>query len=100
MILILSTFSNNEEARKIGNGLLKEKLIACYNLVPVESAFLWKGKIEESKEILMIIKTNKKFEEVEKFILKNHSYETPEIVEVKTENVTKKYLDWINSSLK
>lgn len=100
MILILSTFLNKKEARKIGIGLLKEKLIACYNILPVESAFWWKGKIEENKEILMIMKTSRKFEEVEKFILKNHSYETPEIVAIETNNVNKKYLGWINSVLK
>lgn len=94
MILILSTFSNKEEARKIGKGLLKQKLIACYNLTPVESAYWWKGKIEEANEILMIMKTSKNFGEVEKFIIEHHSYETPEIIAIKPSSVTEKYLKW------
>lgn len=100
MILILSTFSNKEEARKIGKGLLKNKLIACYNLIPIESAYWWKGKIEEENEVLMIMKTNKSFEEVEEFITEHHSYETPEIVAVEPKEVSEKYLEWINSVLK
>ena len=97
MILILSTFSNKEEAHKIGKELLKEKLIACYNLTPVESSYLWKGKIEETNEVLMIIKTSKSFKEVEEFITEHHTYETPEIIEIETKNVNEKYLKWIKN---
>ncbi len=98
MILILSTFPNKEAARKIGRGLLKQKLIACYNLLPVESVYWWKGKIEEANEVLMIMKTNKSFEEVEKFIIEHHSYETPEIIAIEPSEVTRKYLKWIKES--
>ncbi len=95
MILILSTFANKKEAQRIGKELLNKKLIACYNLVPVESAYWWKGKIEEANEILMIMKTNKNFSEVEKFILEHHSYDIPEIITVEPKSVNKKYLKWI-----
>ncbi len=98
MILILSTFPNKEEAHKIGKGLLNKKLIACYNLTPIESAYWWKGKIEETNEILMIMKTNKDFEKVEKFIVEHHSYETPEIIAVEPNSVTKRYLEWIKEN--
>lgn len=95
MILIFSTFVNKEEARKIGKGLLQKKLIACYNLIPVESAYWWKKKIVDENEVLMIMKTNKNFADVEKFIIKHHSYKTPEIVSIEPKNVTKKYLKWV-----
>ncbi len=95
MILILSTFANKKEAQRIGKELLNKKLIACYNLVPVESTYWWKGKIEEANEILMIMKTNKNFSEVEKFILEHHSYGIPEIITVEPKSVNKKYLKWI-----
>ena len=72
MILILSTFPNKEEAHMLGKELLNKKLIACYNLTPVESAYWWKGKIEEANEVLIVIKTNKSFKEVEKFIIEHH----------------------------
>lgn len=95
MIIIFCTFRTREEAYKLGKELLNEKLIACYNLIPVESAYWWKGKIVDENEILMILKTNKSFSEVERYILKHHSYETPEIIAIKPSAVTKKYLKWI-----
>lgn len=94
MILILSTSPSKEKAHKLGKGLLEEKLIACYNLIPVESSYWWRGKIEEANEVLMVIKTSKSFQEVEKFIIEHHSYETPEIVAIKPSSVTTKYLKW------
>jgi len=97
MILILSTFASIGEARKIGNELLKNKLIACYNLLPIESAYWWKGKIEEANEFLMIMKTSRKFKEVEKFIIEHHSFETPEIIGIEPNKVSEKYLKWIKS---
>lgn len=97
MILILSTFPNRAEAHKVGKELLNQKLIACYNLTLAESAYWWKGKIEEANEVLMVMKTSKSFSEVEKFILEHHSYDIPEIIEIKPTSVTNKYLNWLNS---
>ncbi len=98
MILILSTFPNKEEARKIGGELLNKKLIACYNLTPIESAYWWKGKVEKTNEVLMIMKTNKNFKKVENFIIEHHSYETPEIIAIEPSSVTEKYLKWIEKN--
>lgn len=95
MILILSTFPSKKVAHELGKKLLNKKLIVCYNLVPVEAAYWWKGKIVDEKEILMIMKTNRKFGEVEKFINEHHSYDTPEIIGIDTKLVGKKYLKWM-----
>ncbi len=52
MLIIITTLHKKEAATEIGKGLLKERLIACYNLFPVESAYWWKGKIlEEAMKI-------------------------------------------------
>jgi len=98
MILVLSTFPNKKEAHKVGKELLNKKLIACYNLIPVESSYWWKGEIEETNEVLMIMKTNKDFSDVEKFIIEQHSYETPEIIAIETKNVSERYLKWIKDN--
>lgn len=100
MILILTTFGKKTEAVKIGKALLEKKLIACYNLFPVDSSYRWKGKIVDDKELLMIIKTkDKNFAKVEDFIKGNHSYEIPEIVAIKAEKVGKPYLKWLMEEL-
>ena len=101
MILIFTTLEKKETAVKIGKELLRKRVIACYNLFPVESAYLWKGKIEEENEVLMICKARKEnFEKVEKYLTLHSDYEIPEIVAVETSYVNKPYLDWINAETK
>lgn len=97
MILILTTIHKKPDAVKIGAGLLKEKLIACYNLLPADSAYWWKGKILKEKEILMILKTrNSNFKKVEAFIKKHSDYEVPEIIAITPKAVNAGYLNWID----
>jgi|SRR3989344_7511073 len=101
MILIFTTFRKKSEAIKIGKDLLKKKLIACYNLIPVESAYWWKGKIFDDKETLMILKAQKKdYGKIESIIIKLSSYETPEVISVKPDKVNKSYLNWISAETK
>jgi len=100
MIFIYSTFPNKKEAKRIGEELVKNKLVACVNIFPIESTYLWRNKIIKDKEFAAIIKTKKEnFEKVEKFILENHSYDTPCIIEIPLGRITKKYLSWLGKNL-
>jgi hypothetical protein len=55
--LILSTASSVTEAKKIASHLVRQKLVACVNIIPtVTSIYEWEGKVEESSEVQMIIK--------------------------------------------
>ena len=100
MIIIFTTFHKTTDALKIGQALLKHRLIACYNFFPVESAYWWQGKIEDAKEILMILKTREtNFSKIESYVKKHSGYEVPEIVAVKTAKVNSSYLAWLNKEL-
>ncbi|MDP1538793.1 MAG: divalent-cation tolerance protein CutA [bacterium] len=106
MIFIYSTFPNKKEAEEIGERLVKNKLVACVNIFPIESVYFWpasakasvgkQNKIIKEKEFAAIFKTKKEnFRKVEKFILENHSYNTPCIIEIPLGRITKKYLSWL-----
>lgn len=98
MIFIFTTLNKKETAVKIGRDLLNKRIIACYNLFPIESAYWWKGRITQENEVLMILKTRKgNFEKVEIHLKKHSGYETPEVFAVEASKVNKPYLDWINS---
>ena len=58
-IIAYITHKNIEEARKIGEHLLKKKIVACVNYFPIDSAYWWKGKIKNSKEIVSLVKSRK-----------------------------------------
>lgn len=99
--VMFSTVPSNEEAKKITDALLEEKLVACVNIIPsVESFFWWEGKIDNAKEILLIIKTVKKnVPLVTKRIKELHSYKIPEIIALPIIGGNNDYLKWIRESI-
>ena len=65
--------------RKIARGLLEQKLAACVNILDnVESMYWWDDKIEESSEVVLIIKClMRKVHTVIPAIRELHPYEVP-----------------------
>jgi len=99
-IIVLVTAKDKKEAIKITNGLLEAKLIACANIIDgVQSFFWWQGKIDSSKEVLLLLKTKKiLFKKLLVKVKSLHSYQTPEIIALPIIDGSKDYLNWINSS--
>lgn len=100
MIYIFWTCKDKVEAKKIIHGLLDKHLIACASIFPeIESIYGWEGKIEESTEVKVILKTRPHhFDEIQKTILSECSYEVPEIVQVNIAQGNPKYLSWVEHS--
>ncbi len=99
--IVLSTAGSEEEARKIAHHLVENRLAACVNLVPrIESVYRWEGKVEESREWLLVIKTDaSKFSNVRDAITELHSYDLPECISVAIDNGSPEYLQWLEQSL-
>jgi periplasmic divalent cation tolerance protein len=89
------------EAKAISKLLLKEKLIACANILPkIHSMYTWEGEIEESEEIKVIFKTRKDlFSRVEARILENCEYKIPEISLFLAEKSHFPYQQWLFENL-
>ena len=103
LYLIFVTAPDAETARTLTTAILEARLGACVNIIcqKIESHYRWKGKIERSPEVLMLIKTTKaKLKPLEKIILQKHPYDTPEFVAFPASVVAKKYLTWVHESVK
>lgn len=99
--MIYITTSGLSESKKIARVLLDEKLAACINIIPVvDSIYLWKGNIEEDNESVMIVKTRSELvETLINRVEEIHTYEIPCILEIKVNNGSKNYLDWMESEI-
>jgi len=101
-IIIFVTAANKKEAKIIAESLIREKLAACVNIVAkVDSLFWWKQSIERAAEILLIIKSRRdKFSRIVKLVKKLHSYQVPEIIALPIIAGDKKYLRWIDATVR
>lgn len=101
--VVLVTCATLEEARKIARAMVEKHLAACVNVVThaVESFYTWEGKLENSSEYLLIIKTSQeRIAELQKEIVALHSYDTPEFVAVPIVAGSEKYLKWLEDSVR
>jgi periplasmic divalent cation tolerance protein len=100
--IVLVTAPELKTARMLAKAALTKRLIACANLIPkLESHYRWQGKIETGSEILMLLKTaNSKLGSLEKLILAEHPYDTPEFIVLPINRGNKRYLDWLASSVR
>jgi periplasmic divalent cation tolerance protein len=100
-VVIFSTASSQEEARRIARTLVEENLAACVQIVPgVESVYVWQGKLCDEPEWLLIIKSRALlFEKAAGRIRSLHGYEVPEIVSVSIAQGSADYLGWMESCL-
>ena len=101
-VIVLTTAPDAKTGGDIARFLLKKKLAACVSVKEgFSSIYRWKGKVEQVKESLLLIKTSEKnFSRVRQAVEKIHPYETPEILAVPVIKGSKKYLAWIADSVK
>jgi periplasmic divalent cation tolerance protein len=99
--VVLVTAPDLKVARRLAQGALRDKLVACANIIPkIESHYWWRGKLEKSAEVLIVFKTTKKkLAAFEKLVLANHPYDTPEFVVLPPTAGSIRYLEWITSSV-
>jgi len=98
--VVLTTCGSIAEARRIGRNAVKRRLAACANIVPrIESIYRWKGKVEKSAEVLVLMKTTAaRLKELERRIREQHSYDLPEFVVLPVTKGSQGYLRWIEEN--
>lgn len=71
------------EAGSLAETLVRERLAACVNLLPVTSYYQWDGALQQDAEVTLLIKTaTETVEPLKARIHALHSYDVPEIVVV------------------
>jgi len=71
------------------------------NRVPnIQSVYRWEGKVEQSGEELLVIKTRRElFTALEKRVLQLHSYSVPEIIALPLIEGNEAYLRWLGEQV-
>ena len=100
-IVVYVTVGSAAEGDRLAQALVAEQLAACVNRVGrVQSVYRWEGKVEQSEEELLIIKTVKdSFPALEKRVRELHSYSVPEIVALPIVDGSESYLKWLRDQV-
>lgn len=95
--LIYTVLPDAQTARDIAKILLEERLVACANILgPIESVFLWNGKLDTSEEVGVLFKTAS--DQIEPAVTRMHAlhpYETPAIVASACDAAHDATLQWL-----
>ena len=105
MIIVYIPCDNAETAQKIGQVLLKKRLVACFNIIPkILSGSYWppkENKIENSEESVLIVKSlDNKYGKIKEEIEKIHPYKLPCIMSLKVKDINEKYLNWLKGEIR
>ncbi len=96
-LIVYVTTGGREEADRIADALIDERLAACCTIVgEVASVYRWEGVVERSTEVMLMIKTmSSRYRALEARVQELHSYENPEIIAVELFAGSRDYLIWL-----
>ena len=100
--LVLVSCGTLREGRLIARSVVSKRLAACVNvmLTPADSYYTWKGKLEKSREYLLVIKTiAKRLSALEKEVKRLHTYDLPEFLALPIAGGSNKYLAWLQANV-
>jgi periplasmic divalent cation tolerance protein len=102
-IVALVTCGSRSEAADIARNVVTKRLAACVNILdaPVRSIYRWKGKVEQAREFLLVIKSSRaRLAPLRTEIERLHSYETPEFIVLPILTGAPQYLAWLAESVR
>ena len=96
---VYMTAGSFEEAKRIGQILVSQNLAACVNLLEnMTSIYIWKDKLEEDQEVVIIAKTRRSLmPKLIETVNSLHSYDCPCILELPIQGGNPEFLSWIES---
>ncbi len=96
---ILFATCSPEKAETILEDLLRERLVACGNLIRgVRSLYWWEGEICRDEEVVMLMETRDELVATAMSRLKEiHPYDVPKIISIDPERCDAEYASWIQS---
>lgn len=100
-MLILVTTGARDDAERLGEALVVERLAACCSVIPtVHSVYYWEDQLQRGHEALLLIKTlESKADAVQEFVRTHHAYDMPEIIRVPIEGGSSPYLNWLEGQV-
>ena len=97
-VCVMTTCPNAEEAGRLADALVQQRLAACVQTHAVDSTYRWQGVVEHSAEVRLLIKARlADLAAIDALVKATVSYENPELVALPVVAGSRFYLDWIDA---
>jgi periplasmic divalent cation tolerance protein len=98
---LVLTCGSWQEAQRIADALLEKRLVACVEMFDIKSKFHFQDRLEESKEIKLVMKSlDHLFDRVEAEVRQLHSYETFVLEALPVSHVSADAAVWLTEETK
>lgn len=99
--MVLTTFDREEKAAEVAQQLVRERWAACGTCIPgARSFYVWQGKLEESTEVLLLLKTTAdRASGLAQRLRTLHPYAVPEIVAGDAIALNGAYAAWVHEAV-
>ena len=99
MMHVIVTTCSPQDAKKLLQQLLIERVVACGNITAsVSSMYWWKGEIQDDQESFLFMETTStKITEALRRIEELHPYDVPKILSWEPQSVNEPYLNWLKT---
>jgi periplasmic divalent cation tolerance protein len=101
IVMAVTTVDDPQAAETLATALVERKLAACCQIVgPIKSIYRWQGKLEQSAEYQVWIKTRRdRWSELELAVHELHPYDVPELLLVEVAAASEPYANWLHAQL-
>jgi periplasmic divalent cation tolerance protein len=97
--IVITTIDSVEGARSLARAALSSRLVACVQIFPIRSHYVWKDEMREESEFSLQMKApTQNFDALAALIRSVHTYDLPEILRVDIADGDRAYLDWVAQS--
>ena len=100
-LLVLTTLSSPEDARRLVRTLVDERVVACGTIVPgATSIYRWQGDVQHASEVVVLLKTMaSRWAALRDAVQQHHPYEVPELIALPVSAGLDAYVAWVREEV-
>ena len=99
LLEIHTTVGKAEDARRLAEAAVAQRLAACVHMAPVASVYRWQGRVQHDDEVALVFKTTEAAApQLRALLLAAHPYELPALYTLAVAEASAAYGEWIVQS--
>ncbi len=96
LVMLYVPCGSEAEAANLASQMLSQRLIACANIYPSRSLYVWNGEMVDEQEWVLVCKTlRSRAEKATSLIEQLHSYDVPCVLRILPAESNQSYYSWV-----